>query len=101
LLCHARLGNIHSPIATLVANPDYPIYAVDFQQSTVAVGGGGGGTENSFLGVPALLYDIKAKTDMKAPEEQTSTAVKDASGTHEETSKQIDESSALETKAST
>ena len=51
-------GNINAPIATLVANTDYPIYAVDAQPSYVAVGGGGGG-EASFLGVPVMLYDTK------------------------------------------
>lgn len=50
-------GNIHAPIATLVQNADYPIYAVDVQSSCLVVGGGGG--EASFLGVPVLLYDTK------------------------------------------
>lgn len=52
-------GNISAPIATLVANKDYPIYAVDAQASHIAVGGGGGGDETSFLGVPMMLYDTE------------------------------------------
>ena len=51
-------GNIHAPIATLISNGSYPIYAVDALDSCIAVGGGGG--EASFLGVPVLIYDIKS-----------------------------------------
>lgn len=52
--------NIHAPIATLVADSDYPIYAVDVQDSYIAVGGGGG--EATFLGVPVHLYDTVTST---------------------------------------
>jgi len=54
------LGNIHAPIAPLLANTDYPIYAVDALPSYIAVagGGGGGGMTPSFLGVPVMIYDV-------------------------------------------
>lgn len=70
-------GNIHSPIATLVANGDYPIYAVDIQESVVALGGGGAG-EISFLGVSALLYDIKKKATITTDARNTPSAKPDS-----------------------
>lgn len=50
-------GNIHAPIATLVSKAEYPIYAVDVQDSCIAAGGG---SETSFLGMPVQIYDTNA-----------------------------------------
>ena len=49
-------GNIDAPIAVLLANTNYPIYAVDARPSYVVVGGGDSG-EISFMGVPVMIYD--------------------------------------------
>lgn len=47
-------GNIHSPIAILRSNADYPIYAVELSGDTIAVGGGTG--DGGFVGTPFYLY---------------------------------------------
>ena len=52
------IGEVMSPICTLVSKTDYPIFALDVTQNgarqSIAVGGG---REGGFLGVAAYLYD--------------------------------------------
>ncbi|KAL7495746.1 hypothetical protein ACHAWT_004122 [Skeletonema menzelii] len=53
------VGEVMSPICTLISHTDYPIFALDVTQigtkQSIAVGGG---KEGGFLGVAAYLYDI-------------------------------------------
>lgn len=64
------VGEVLSPICTLISHSDYPIYALDIisngtknpevhagdeQKTHIAIGGGADG---GFLGVPAYLYDV-------------------------------------------
>lgn len=53
------VGEVMSPICTLISNTDYPIFALDATQTgekrSIAIGGG---KEGGFLGVAAYLYDI-------------------------------------------
>lgn len=53
------VGEVMSPICTLISHTDYPIFALDVTQTgakqSIAVGGG---KEGGFLGVAAYLYDI-------------------------------------------
>jgi WD40 repeat protein len=53
------VGEVMSPICTLISHADYPIFALDVTQNgtkqSIAVGGG---KEGGFLGVPAYIYDI-------------------------------------------
>lgn len=63
------VGDVFSPICTLVSHPDYPIYTLDItceganqkalsgQKSKLHIAIGGG-TEGGFLGVPVYLYAI-------------------------------------------
>jgi len=62
-------GNLIAPISTLVSNPDYPLYAVDFLQcdpsstkagpkDVEAIIACGGGQEGGFIGVPIKLHDV-------------------------------------------
>ena len=60
-------GNINAPIAVLLANPDYPIYAVDARPSYVVVGGGDS-SEVSFMGVPVMMYDTQTTTSTASNE---------------------------------
>lgn len=67
-------GNINAPIALLLANPDYPIYAVDARPSYMVVGGGDS-SEVSFMGVPVMVYDTKTTTrDASCSGDQTEMA---------------------------
>ena len=54
------VGEVMSPICTLISHTEYPIFALDVTQTgakqSIAVGGGKEG--GLFLGVPAYLYDI-------------------------------------------
>ena len=63
------VGEVLSPLCTLISHSDYPIYALDvtdkgenskaqageMQKVHIAVGGG---SEGGFLGLPAYLYDV-------------------------------------------
>lgn len=53
------VGEVMSPICTLISHTDYPIFALDVTQNgtnqSIAVGGG---KEGGFLGVAAYIYDI-------------------------------------------
>ena len=53
------VGQVMSPICTLISHTDYPIFALDISQTgtkkSIAIGGG---KEGGFLGVAAYLYDI-------------------------------------------
>jgi WD40 repeat protein len=53
------VGEVMSPICTLVSHADYPIFALDITETgtkkSIAVGGG---KEGGFLGVPAYIYDV-------------------------------------------
>mmetsp|Transcript_23668 Transcript_23668/g.42338 ORF Transcript_23668/g.42338 Transcript_23668/m.42338 type:complete len:401 (-) Transcript_23668:142-1344(-) len=64
------VGEVLSPLCTLISHSDYPIYALDIvtdngenskaqagemQKVHIAVGGG---SEGGFLGLPAYLYDV-------------------------------------------
>ena len=53
------VGEVMSPICTLISHTDYPIFALDVTQTgakqSIAVGGG---KEGDFLGVAAYLYDM-------------------------------------------
>ena len=63
------VGEVYSPMCTLISHSNYPIYALDMtgvenstskesgenQQQHLAVAGGADG---GFLGVPVYLYDI-------------------------------------------
>ena len=61
------IGEVCSPLCTLISQPEYPIYALDVtaggkdsveqgnQVLHVAIGGGADG---GFFGVPVYLYDI-------------------------------------------
>lgn len=62
-------GNINAPLSTLVAQPNYPIFAVDISRQVedsdasgdaklLARIGCGGGRDGGFLGVPVHLYDV-------------------------------------------
>lgn len=69
-------GNINAPLAVLVANTNYPIYAVDARPSYVVVGGGDS-SEISFMGVPVMIYDT-------ATSSATTTMMDAGSGSQEE-----------------
>lgn len=49
------VGEVMLPICTLVSNTDYPIFALDVTEKSIAIGGG---RDGGFLGVAAYLYDI-------------------------------------------
>jgi WD40 repeat protein len=66
-------GNVNAPIAVLKTDPDYPIYAVELSNDTIAVGGG---TVGGFVGVPLYLYTIRKREDnatARAPNPKRST----------------------------
>lgn len=49
------VGEVMLPICTLISNTDYPIFALDVTEKSIAIGGG---RDGGFLGVAAYLYDI-------------------------------------------
>jgi hypothetical protein len=64
------IGEVCSPLCTLISQPEYPIYALDLtvgrkntddsveqerQALHMAIGGG---SDGGFFGVPVYLYDI-------------------------------------------
>ena len=61
------IGEVTSPLCTLLSRKDYPIYTLDIHEegAAAAVQAGdraciavGGGAEGGFLGVPAYLYGV-------------------------------------------
>ncbi|KAL9184269.1 hypothetical protein ACHAXT_002355 [Thalassiosira profunda] len=57
------VGEVLSPLCTLVSRSDYPIYALDIANSGAGEDqkvhiAAGGGTDGGFLGVPVYLYDV-------------------------------------------
>ncbi len=60
------IGEVHSPLCTLVSQPSYPIYALDLkeggdladQRRKTLHMAAGGGADGGFFGVPVYIYDI-------------------------------------------
>ncbi len=63
-------GKVHSPLCTLISQPNYPVYALDLSVGGTSVKDSAeqgrhilhmaiaGGADGGFCGVPVYLYDI-------------------------------------------
>lgn len=50
---------IDAPIATLVNIADYPIFGVDFHESTSRLAVVGGAGDGGFIGIPVIIFDVE------------------------------------------
>lgn len=57
-------SSVDHPVATLVDDPDYPLYAVAFSKERLVTAGGG--SDGGLIGIPVHMYALKKETEGKS-----------------------------------